>query len=131
MRIALGARATDGLAGAAHSLKGSCSNLGASSLRDLLNRVAFDPKTAELISFLFNEPVANIPGDLDKTSADGLTAFYEISFSNANIQKLTLEGRLDDIHNGSSGFSSNMKVKRHSKECVYIVHCKYGSCDFY
>ena len=77
---------------------------------NLLDRVAFDPKTAELISFLFNEPVANIPGDLDKISPDGLTAFYEISFSNANIQKLNLEGRLDDIHNGSSGFSSNMKV---------------------
>jgi subtilase-type serine protease len=77
---------------------------------NLLDRVAFNPKTAELISFLFNEPVANIPGDLDKISPDGLTAFYEISFSNANIQKLNLEGRLDDIHNGSSGFSSNMKV---------------------
>jgi histidine phosphotransfer protein HptB len=39
MRIALGARATDGLAGAAHSLKGSCSNLGASSLRDLCQQI--------------------------------------------------------------------------------------------
>ena len=39
MRIALGARATDGLSGAAHSLKGSCSNLGASSLRDLCQQI--------------------------------------------------------------------------------------------
>jgi outer membrane autotransporter protein len=39
-----------------------------------------------------------------------LTAFYEISFSNANNQKLNLEARMDDIHAGSSGFSSNMKV---------------------
>ena len=77
---------------------------------NLLDGVAFDPKTAELISFLFNEPMANIPGDLDKISPAGLTAFYEISFSNANIQKLNLESRLDDIHNGSNGFSSNMKV---------------------
>src|ERR1700693_1439746 len=53
---------------------------------NLLDGVAFDPKTAELISFLFNEPMANIPGDLDKISPDALTAFYEISFSNANIQ---------------------------------------------
>ena len=45
-----------------------------------------------------------------KISPEGLTAFYEISFSNANIQKLNLEGRLDDIRNGSTGFSSNMKV---------------------
>src|SRR5580704_7080217 len=76
----------------------------------LLDRVAFDPKTAQLISFLFNEPVTNLPGDLDKISPDALTAFYEISFSNANIQKLNLEGRMDDLHNGSTGFSSNMKV---------------------
>jgi outer membrane autotransporter protein len=39
-----------------------------------------------------------------------LTALYEISFSNANIQRLNLEDRLDDIRNGSNGFSSNMKV---------------------
>jgi subtilase-type serine protease len=77
---------------------------------NLLDSVAFDPKTAGLVSLLFSEPVANIPGDLDKISPDGLTAFYEISFSNANIQKLTLESRLDDLHNGSNGFSSNMKV---------------------
>ena len=45
-----------------------------------------------------------------KSRPTGLTAFYEISFSNANIQRLNLESRLDDIHNGSNGFSSNMKV---------------------
>ena len=43
-------------------------------------------------------------------TVEGLTALYEISFSNANIQRLNLEDRLDDIRNGSSGFSSNMKV---------------------
>ena len=39
MRIALKAKDTDGLAGAAHSLKGSCSNLGASGLRDLCEQI--------------------------------------------------------------------------------------------
>ena len=39
MRIALEAKDTDGLAGAAHSLKGSCSNLGASGLRDLCQQI--------------------------------------------------------------------------------------------
>jgi len=77
---------------------------------NLLDAVEMDPRAADLISFLDNEPFANLPGDLDKISPDSLTAFYEISFSNANIQKLSLEGRLDDIHNGSTGFSSNMKV---------------------
>jgi outer membrane autotransporter protein len=43
-------------------------------------------------------------------TVEGLTALYEISFSNANIQRLNLEDRLDDIRSGSNGFSSNMKV---------------------
>jgi outer membrane autotransporter protein len=77
---------------------------------NLLDAVQLDPRAANLISFLDKEPFANLPGDFDKISPEGLTAFYEISFSNANIQKLNLEGRLDDIHNGSNGFSSNMKL---------------------
>ena len=76
----------------------------------LLDKVALDPREAQLISFLSNEPVVNLPGDFEKISPDGLTAIFEISFSNANIQRLNLEGRLDDIRSGSNGFSSNMKV---------------------
>jgi uncharacterized protein with beta-barrel porin domain len=76
----------------------------------LLDQIGLSPKAAEPINFLFSEPVSNIPGDLEKISPDGLTAFYEISFSNANIQRLNLEGRLDDLRSGSNGFSSNMKV---------------------
>jgi outer membrane autotransporter protein len=77
---------------------------------NLLDAVQLDPRATNLISFLNTEPFANLPNDLQKISPDGLTSFYEIGFSNANIQKLTLEGRLDDLHNGSNGFSSNMKV---------------------
>jgi outer membrane autotransporter protein len=76
----------------------------------LIDAVHLDPRALKLISFLNTEPFANLPGDFEKISPDSLTAFYEISFSNANIQKLTLEGRLDDLRAGSSGFSSNMKV---------------------
>jgi subtilase-type serine protease len=76
----------------------------------LLDRVAFTPNASALVSFLFKEPVTALPDDLGKISPDGLTSFYEVPFSNANIQKMTLESRLDDIHEGTSGFSSNMKV---------------------
>jgi len=77
---------------------------------NLVDQIQLNPKAADLIAFLFAEPVSNVPGDLEKISPDGLTAFYEISFSNANIQRLNLEGRLDDLRSGSNGFSSNMKV---------------------
>ena len=76
----------------------------------LLDAVPIVPRTANLISFLDQEPFANLPSDLEKISPEGLTAFYEITFSNANIQRLNLEGRLDDIRNGANGFSSNMKI---------------------
>jgi outer membrane autotransporter protein len=76
----------------------------------LLDRIALNPRAAELINFLFNEPLSNLRGDLERISPDAVASFYEISFSNANIQKLNLEGRMDDIHNGSNGFSSNLKM---------------------
>ena len=81
-----------------------------SAAANLLDAVQLNPRAADLISFLDKEPFANLPRDLNKISPDGLTAFYEISFSNANIQRLNLEGRMDDLHNGSNGFSSNMKL---------------------
>ena len=76
----------------------------------LLDAVQLDPRAANLISFFNQESLENLPGDFQKISPDGLTAFYEISFSNANIQRLNLEDRLDEVRNGSNGFSSNMKV---------------------
>ena len=77
---------------------------------NLLDAVQLDPRAANLISFLNEEHFANLPADFNKISPEGLTAFYEIGFSNSNIQRLNLEGRLDDIRNGSNGFNSNMKV---------------------
>jgi outer membrane autotransporter protein len=76
----------------------------------LLDAVQLDPRATNLMTFLNAEPFANLPTDFRKISPEGLTSFYEITFSNANIQRLNLEDRLDDIHHGSNGFSSNMKV---------------------
>jgi outer membrane autotransporter protein len=76
----------------------------------LLDPIELDPRSAALMAFLFNQPTSSLPDDFAKISPEGLTSFYEISFSGANIQKLNLEGRLDDISNGSSGFSSNVKI---------------------
>jgi outer membrane autotransporter protein len=79
----------------------------------LLNAVELNPKAAKLISFLDNEPFAKLPGDLQKITPDGdLTAVFEIGFSGANMQRLNLEGRLDEVRNGSSGFSSNVTINR-------------------
>jgi outer membrane autotransporter protein len=81
-----------------------------SAAASLIDAVHLEPGAAKLIAFLNTEPFADLAGDFEKISPDGLTAFYEISFSNANIQRLNLEDRLDNLRAGSNGFSSNMKV---------------------
>ena len=92
----------------------------------LLDAVQTDTRAANLISFFQKEPFANFPADFDKISPDSLTAFYEITFSNANIQRLNMEGRMDDIHYGSNGFNSNMKVNEppSNPEGKYVVDGK-------
>jgi outer membrane autotransporter protein len=62
------------------------------------------------MAYLYKQPFSSLPGDLAQISPDALTSFYEITFSNANIQRLNIEGRLDDLRAGSTGFSSNMNV---------------------
>jgi hypothetical protein len=73
-------------------------------------RPQLNARAGNLISFLNNEPFTSFPSDLDKISPEGLSAFYEIGFSNSNLQRLNLEGRLDDLREGARGSSSNMKV---------------------
>jgi len=75
-----------------------------------LDRVLADPREAKLISFLENEPIANLPADFEKISPESLTALYEISFSAAIVQAANLDNRFAEIRNGSTGFSSSLSV---------------------
>src|SRR5258708_18291235 len=43
--------------------------------------------------------------DFKKVAPEALPAFYELSFSGATTQRLSLENRLEDIRNRSSGAS--------------------------
>src|SRR5271166_1706483 len=40
-----------------------------------------------------------------------LTSLFEIGFSGTNIERLNFAQRMDDIQNGSTGFSSNVSIK--------------------
>ena len=75
-----------------------------------LDRVAFDPRETQLLSFLQNEPIGNLAADFDKISPDSLSALYEISFSAANVQASNLENRFAEIRNGSTGFTSSLNI---------------------
>jgi outer membrane autotransporter protein len=75
-----------------------------------LDAVAFDPRETQLIAFLQNEPLGNLPSDFEKISPDSLSAIYEISFSAANVQAANLENRFAEIRNGSTGFTSSLNI---------------------
>lgn len=71
-----------------------------------LDQVVRDPRAARLIDFLDTEPVANLAHDFDLIAPEELASIYAIGFSQATIQSINLERRLDDIRAGSNGFSA-------------------------
>jgi outer membrane autotransporter protein len=87
-----------------HSFAQTPNQVAAASL---LDAVQLDPRAANLMAFLYQEPFANLPSDFDKISPESLTAFYEIGFSGANLQRLTLEDRLENLRNRSSAVVDN------------------------
>ena len=72
-------------------------NLNELAAGELLHAVELNPRFANTLNFFLSQPFDNIPGDLAIIEPEQLTAFYEISFSNANIQRLSLENRLDEV----------------------------------
>ena len=72
-----------------------------------LDEVANDPRAAALIGFLGNEPIGNLPHDYDLIAPEELASIYEIGFSQAVVQNMNLQHRMDDIRAGSNGFCSN------------------------
>jgi hypothetical protein len=75
-----------------------------------LDAAASDPREAQLIAFLRNEPLGKLPADFEKTSPDSLSPIYEISFSAANVQAANLENRFAEIRSGSTGFTSSLNI---------------------
>jgi YVTN family beta-propeller protein/autotransporter-associated beta strand protein len=75
-----------------------------------IDSTAFDRRQAALLSFLQSEPVRELDADFDKISPESLSAVYEISFSNANVQAINLENRFAEIRYGSSGFTSSLNL---------------------
>ncbi len=72
-----------------------------------LNIAANDPAAANLINFLGQEPLANLPADYDLIAPEELASIYEIGFSQAVVQNNNLQRRMDDIRAGSNGFCAN------------------------
>jgi outer membrane autotransporter protein len=69
-----------------------------------LNKAVGDLRANALIGFLDTEPLGNLPHDYDLIAPEELTSIYEIGFSQAIVQSMNLQRRMDDIRAGSTGF---------------------------
>jgi uncharacterized protein with beta-barrel porin domain len=72
-----------------------------------LNSAVGDPRAAALITFLDNQPLNQLCADFTLISPEVLASVYDLAVSLANVQTANLERRLDDLRQGSHGFSSS------------------------
>jgi len=63
-----------------------------------------------LVNTINNILIGNLPYAYDLIAPEELSALYEINFAAANVQQGNLEDRMQNIRNGSTGFSSSLSV---------------------
>jgi len=71
-----------------------------------LDKSFSDPRAAKLIYSLDHESFDKALQDLDRISPDSLTSIYQVAVSEAKEQAFTLQRRLEDVREGSNGFSA-------------------------
>lgn len=71
-----------------------------------LDLIVTDSRGSELIGFLNTELLGNLPRDYDLIAPEELASIYETGFSQARMQTLNLQRRMDEIRAGSTGFSA-------------------------
>lgn len=72
-----------------------------------LDEAARDARATNLIDFLNERFLADLPHDFDLIAPEELASIYEIGFSQANVQLTNLQRRMEDIRAGSNGFSAD------------------------
>jgi outer membrane autotransporter protein len=72
---------------------------------ELLNAAELNLRFGNLLNLFLSQPFGDIPRDLDLISPEAFSSLYEISFSGANIQRLNLENRLDEIRADGGTFN--------------------------
>jgi outer membrane autotransporter protein len=71
-----------------------------------LDSAVGDPGASTLISFLDDQPINQLCGDLQLIAPEQLASIFNIGVSLANVQTANLKRRMEDIRAGSSGFSA-------------------------
>jgi outer membrane autotransporter protein len=68
-----------------------------SAVAGALDGILSDPRAAKVIAFLNGEPLASIPGDLDKLNPEELTSIFHLAKSLANVQTANIQRRLEEL----------------------------------
>jgi outer membrane autotransporter protein len=71
-----------------------------------LDTVIYDARETELLGYLYNQKLSNLPKEYDRISPEGLTSIFTMSTAYAQVQSLNLQRRMDDIRTGSNGFTA-------------------------
>lgn len=72
-----------------------------------LDLIVTDSRESELIAFLDTELLGKLLHDYDLIAPEELASIYDIGFSQATIQDLNLQRRMEEIRAGSTGFSAS------------------------
>ncbi len=78
-----------------------------SAIAQDLNLVLNNSRENNLINYLTQQSLSQLPGDLDLLVAEELSAIFALGTSFNNIQSINLQRRNEDIRLGASGFSSS------------------------
>ncbi len=65
-----------------------------------------DPRATNLLSYLYERSLSELPKDLAKISPESLTSIFSMAVALEQQQSINLQRRTDDIRNGSGGFSA-------------------------
>jgi outer membrane autotransporter protein len=76
-----------------------------------LDNAVLDQCVPQVISFVGNEPLVNLPYEYDLIAPEELASIYEMGFTQANMQGVNLMQRMDDIRAGSTGFCSSVAME--------------------
>jgi outer membrane autotransporter protein len=76
-----------------------------------LDDAVLDNCVPNVIAYLGQEPLVNLPYDYDLIAPEELASIYEMGFTQARMQGVNLMQRMDDIRAGSTGFCSSVAME--------------------
>ena len=82
-------------------------NPNSRAVAQALDSAVGNPRASTLIGFLDDQPLNNLCGDFTLIAPEALASIFNAGVSLANVQTANLNRRMEDVREGSNGFSSS------------------------